>query len=276
LLSQTNTNLPQVDDLETALRKASRDINLSRILRERGIARVYLVSRMASEAGGFLFQTRINPDTGRPFKNKSELISWFTSHAKVPRSLYYIREQTYDRLLGIGKNMEESFKTVLQKPHIIWKVLDSLGTWDGGNLTSIEPEVAARMVGTYLGKEEEETLRQLTLGDEFENQGEILALSSQAIDKLIDEVAVHESGRDAINYVENDIIGKPEISYVWDEEKEALVIEIVRRTIDETGNVFISSIEKVLLARIDSNERIPRDIREDLIDRLPVRGKYLL
>mgnify|MGYP001394928907 FL=1 len=76
----------------------------------------------------------------------------------------------------------------------------------------------------------------------------------------------------AMNFVNHDILMQPEISYIWDDELDVLVIEYIRKEVDlETKTEYIAEIVKVPL--IPDTNRLPMEIKDDLIRRLPIRGK---
>ncbi len=90
------------DPLDTLL-KASRDINLSRVLR-RGLFRLYnLVTTKIDVYDEYLnkfiqisaFQTEVNPDQRPKLCPPEEFVGWFCREAHVPRSLVFMRLATY-------------------------------------------------------------------------------------------------------------------------------------------------------------------------------------
>jgi hypothetical protein len=129
-----NTTLPILDSSpEETLRKASRDVNLSRLLRERGMARLYLLSQskktievydekneLLQEVKVNVFQTLKDPYSGAPFKTQKDFLAWFCKDAKVSRALVFIRFGTYNKLTtSLGYSLEEAFNIVITKPTVI-------------------------------------------------------------------------------------------------------------------------------------------------------------
>jgi hypothetical protein len=87
------------------------------------------------------------------------------------------------------------------------------------------------------------------------------------------EVAEHPSVRDAMDFVRHDIAARPEIGYRWDNERDELVIELLRKAQDPHGVEYISD---VLTIRMIPDPAMPSEVRRDLTTRLPVKNREVL
>ncbi len=240
-------------DPVSTLKSASRDINLSRILRERGLFRLYRLLNTNDAHNIPLFQTLTDPDTGEPFERREDMIGWFCRSAKVSRSIVFQRLGTIYRLLGLGFEMDECYATILTKPTAIRETLKQIAEWTGGELMSVEPEIALRLAEKYLPSEEQDQVkayaRQITDedidgGERAQAQENMVKAMRPAISKLINEVAAHDNTKDVMAFVRSDIAGKPEISYAWDYERDELVCEIVIKG-KKQGQDYIKDIVTV-------------------------------
>ncbi|KKL11849.1 hypothetical protein LCGC14_2541650, partial [marine sediment metagenome] len=136
--------LPSLGDTaEDTLRLSSRDINLSRLLRERGLVRLYRLIKERDEENIPLFLAYIDPYSQSPFKTQEDFIGWIAKDAHIPRSTLFMRFATYDKMLGVGFELEPAFHTVITKPYAMREVLNMVGEWDREkNLIAVEPEIA--------------------------------------------------------------------------------------------------------------------------------------
>ena len=290
-----STSLPPLEDspLET-LRLASRDINLSRVLRERGLMRVYrLLNEKVEvvEADPFtstpmkalvpLFMTQANPDDGTKFLRREDFIGWFCAEAKVPRSLVFMRMATIDKLLTLGFTLDDAYSTILMKPSAIRDTLNLVGTWDKGELVDVRPEVATRLAERMLPDQVEQVQQLVDVvtnenADEEEQEEARQRLNETlkpAVTQLVKEVASHPNAKDAMDFVRHDIVGKPEIAYRWDYDSNTLEVTMVRKSIDPKGTEYIS---EVVTTHLIPDPAITPEMRQDLVTRLPVRNREIL
>lgn len=260
-----SAKLPDVveGDVATTLKIASRDINLSRLLRERGLFRVYRLTEMTKEDGTPIYMGMTNPLTGEPFARMEDLIGYFCEASHVSRSLVFQRLATIKRCQYIGMDLEKTFKTIIAKPYAISETLRTIGKWNGAELVEMEPEVADRIMEKYGSNIEDVPLLPDGRKDYTEDQ------IKGAIASLLEEVAEHERVKDVLDYVRHDILKKPEISYRWDDESDALIVELVKKEMMEDGKEFIADILSIPFYP-DIKTRLPEAIRQDLIKRLPI------
>ncbi len=284
------TDLPPVeaDPMET-LRLASRDINLSRILRERGLFRLYrllntkvesvdehgIVSRLP------IFQTQKNPDTGEIFRRREDFIGWFCHAANVARATVFMRMATIDHMLGLDIPLDEAYQLILAGPSAMRDLLNTVAEWDREDLVDIKPEVAERLAD-HLLPEKVERVRELgeiinnedaSLEDVDEAREELAQTMRPAIAELAREVAAHPSIKDAMEMVRIDIAGKPEINYRWDPKKEEFTWEVVRRKKDPQGTEYIS---EVLNGRMIMEPILPPELKQDMVTRLPLKNREVI
>ena len=269
-------DLPELkEEIERNLRLSSRDINLSRILRERGIMRFYRLIKEKTEDGIPLFMTAINPLEGVPFQRQEEFITWVALEAHMPRSTLFMRFSVYDKLKTLGFELEDAFRTVITKPYAMRKVLNLLGEWDREkNLISVEPEIATKIAQKVLTREEADKVQEIAdiyIEDPTEeNLGKLTTAFEPALGEFIREISLHPNTREMMDYVRHDIMGKAEISYSW--HNEALIISITKKALDETGTEFIVGVEEIPFAP-DYPYEIPEEIILDILTRLPIKNR---
>lgn len=287
LMDLFSSGLPDVDgDPETALRKVSRDINLSRVLRERGIFRLYrLVNTRTTttfedlgdeEISVPLFMTLINPTTGSPFAKQEEFIGWFCSEAKVARSLVFMRIAAIDRIQELGFSLEESFNLIVAKPFAMREVLNMVAKWGKeGELIGVNPDIILQ-VAERVSPDKVDDIKALADAvkedpTNQEAQEELRAAAKPVIADLLEEVADHDRAKDALDFVKHNILLKPEIRYTWDPETDTLVVQMIPINVDENGESYEGAI--VTIPFVPDSLYIPDEIRDDLVKRLPIRNK---
>lgn len=276
-LLQTVGDLFSLDipDLEAnpnlTLRKVSRDVNLSRILKERAIFRLYRLVNERNEEGVLLYQELINPYTGAPYATQEEFIGWICEEAHLNRALIFQRLAAISRILTLGYDLDYAFKALLTHPYAVQETLRMVADWSKGVLIDVNPEVVLQ-IARKVSPESVESLEQMNQSEEDDSREQFIEASKPVFGMLLEEVASHDRSKDALNFVKHDILLQPEINYVWDEELDVLMVEYVRKDVDlETKTEFIAEVVKVPF--IPDTNTLPKEIKEDLIRRLPIRGK---
>lgn len=297
LADMFNARLPEIkgQSPDVVLRLAARDIQVSRILKERGLARLYRLCRSyvpvsvpTDEVGGTreeeiqVFQTLRSPETGESFTTQEDFIGWFARAAHVSRSLIFLRFADLDRLTqGLGLNLEEAYRQLLTKPKVIGDVMRDLADWDGAEIVRVEPEVAKRLAQAALGHKPEELERVERLADQYtrdQDWGTMIELVDAvrpALRSMVEQVALHTSARDAKKMVEADILLSPEIHYSWDPQTNSLVVEQEVVEVDRRGERYIAGTKSVMFMP-DSVNAVPSAIIKDLVRRLPIRNREQL
>lgn len=301
LVDMFSLNLPTLHKTpEETLRAVSRDVNLSRWLRERGIMRLYLLVNSRKEVNIFdentgeildaytvqTFQTLNNPYTESPFKTQEEFVNWFCKEASVSRATIYLRFYAYNRLIQYFEYpAEEAFKILTSKPSVIIQTLRSIATWSKDtDVVHIDPDVALRLAERHNGNMLEEAKELVaaikddgtTNIERYSLERDLIDLVKPAFRDAIEEVAAHDNVHDASELVNIAILNKPEISYWWDEEVNSLRIQLVIKQLNEdTGEESIVNIESILLLP-DTRDALPEPIIRDLLERLPIRNRESL
>lgn len=286
-----DSGLPSLgDDPMETMRQASRDFNMSRLLKERGLARVYRLLNTGSHLKDAvtgeidivpMYTLLNNPETNEPFSRREDFIIWFCSSAHISRSLVFPRMSTYDRLLSLGFSLEEAYTIILGKPSAIRKVLLLMGVWQHGELVDVAPEIAKRIVEKIAPEKTEQlesVIQRISTAVEKGNfsaqeeaRADYIQMIKPVMAQAIQEVANHQNTRDAVDFVQHDLVGQPEIKYRWDFERDCLEVEVVRKSIDPRGNEFISDI--LVIPFIPDVPVVPQELREDLFNRLPLRNR---
>ncbi len=280
LVELFSVNLPEIsEDPEQTLRMVSRDINLSRLLRERGMFRLYRLTRQLDQNGVPLFMGAINPTTGAPFSKQEEFIGWFCAEAHVTRSLTFMRFAAIDRAKALGFDINQAFEFIIKKPYAVQETLHMLSkevlNLDVGDARVINPDMLLH-VAERIAPDQVAALR--PLADAVKNGGdaddhERLATAARPVlAELLEEVAAHPRAKDALDMVRHDILLKPEISYAWDEQANTLVIQLVRRTVDtQTGQEIVTL--PISIPFVPDAVDLPEEIKADLLRRLPIRNR---
>ncbi len=263
------------DTTEDTLRLSSRDINLSRLLRERGLVRIYRLLKEKDENNIPLFLGYLDPYSGSPFKTQEDFIGWIAKDAHIPRSTLFMRFATYDKMLGVGFDLEPAFETVITKPYAMREVLNLVATWDrGGRITDVNPQVARNLAKRILSEEKATPL--IEAADYYEENPSTVALKElidlfrPAIKTFIEELAHHDNTKEMMDYVRYDILAKPEITYSW--RDEALILHIVRKAIADDGTEVVINVEDIPFVP-DYPGEIDQEIVDDLLNRLPIKNR---
>lgn len=267
-----STELPALDNNpEITLRKISREFNLSRLLRERAMFRMYRLIRQTDNDGVPLYMYQRNPHTGTPFSTQNDFINWFTAEAHISRGFVYQRLAAIERLLIIGYELEEAFHLLAQKPFVVSETLrllekSSVLKWNG-DIVNIDPDKAVS-IAKRINPDR---------GDAFEllDDEEMREAFKPFVQSLLEEIAMHEDHGGALAHVKHEILSFPEITYSWDINGDVLVVELTRREIDpETGEEALQL--PVIVPFIPDTYDLPAEIRQDLIERLPIRNRRTL
>jgi len=274
-------NLPQVTGTENELdlRKVSRDVNLSKLLRERAVFRFYRLLQVKNGGTPFYMHV-INPDTDVPFAKQEEFVGWVCSHAHVSRGFIFQRIATIDRALSLGFSLDDVFKLVLSKPYAIQETLHEIGKWERGTgrLLSINPDVVMKIADHLTPGQNDDV--QLVVDnakdnpDQQEAQDKLTEAAKPIISGLLRQVASHERAKDALDFVKYDILEKPEINYRWNVELGALEVEYIVTTKDENGTNYISQVLSIPF--IPDIKELPVEVRDDLVRRLPIKNRLEL
>lgn len=271
-----STSLPDVHhDPEQTLRTVSRDINLARLLRERGLFRLYMLLNTKDENNVPVYMTVINSDTGNPYSTQEEFIGWFCQEASIARSLVFMRMATIERVLSLGVSMEDTFEMIVQKPWVIRETLNMIANWDGGNMKSVDPWVVSQ-VADRVAPAEADAIRELAdqAKTDPEAMEELKRVAKPVFAELLQEVSNKERSKDALDFVRYDILGSPEISYSWDVEGNYLLIEMINKQVAPDGTEYMAGI--VSIPFIPDAPELPEQVRKDLIRRLPIKNKSTL
>lgn len=263
---------------EIALRKASRDINLSRVLREKGLVRLYrLVNTIDPEHNVPIYKTLINPYTGNPFERQEDIIDWFCREAHVARSTVFQRKATLDRMTKLGFTLQEAFTRIIKSPYAFHEILKTLGEYDrDGNMIRTEPETVLKVANRLFMhnsdeyEELEEAVEEYQSGNQTaKDMVNLIKTFKPMLVELVDELSNYESTRDMMETFRHDVMDKPEIIYTW--EGDVLIVAYIQKAFDPEGTEYIMEVREIPFIP-DIPERLPKEIHEDLTERLPMSG----
>lgn len=272
-----SVDLPEVfDHPETTLEITSRDINIGRLLKERGYFRFWRFLRTVDEHGIPVFMGMTDPG-GTPFSRQEDFIKWFSSAAKVARATLFQHVAVLDRLVTLGFSEEEAFKTLLSKPYAIRETLRDVAQWDKGELVSVHPDSAVYITDRVAPDKSEEIrmLAERSRDDESAAE-ELKEAMKPVIADLVREVSDHSRAKDALDYVKHDVLQRPEIRYRWktDLGVSYLEVELVRYAVDDRGEKF--QLPPVIVPFIPDVTVLPEEVQADLIKRLPIVNRDML
>mgnify|MGYP001431494975 FL=1 len=138
--------LPELEsDPDETLRKVSRDVNLSRVLKERAIFRIYRLVNERSGDGTLLYQELINPYTGSTYNTQEEFIGFICEEAHLNRALIFQRLAAISRILTLGYDMDYAFKALLTHPFAVQETIRMVAEWQKGELVDVKPEVVLQI-----------------------------------------------------------------------------------------------------------------------------------
>lgn len=265
--------LPELSgDVEKDLTRVSRDINLSRLFRNRGIMLFY---RLVNEKvdGVPIFQYFNHPYEERPFRNMTEFVDWFSHDAHISRDIIFRNMAAIDRALQVGITLEQSYEYLNKYAHAFRETLKNVLEWDDDTrrkLVGINPDIALSIVN-QLDPSNIDMIMPLIdsakLNPEKSN-GKLVDAMKPYIRQLLDEVTSQDTAKDAMKFVKHDILTKPEIKYRWISEGGYIEISLTRTSLADTGEKFTERIDVVNLL-IDSPS-IPKEVIQDLVTRLPI------
>lgn len=273
-----SVDLPDIDGgTEEALYKVSRDMSLSKLFRERGLFRLYRLTRETVD-GIHYWSFFSNPLTGEPFPSREKFLDWFVGDAHIPRSLIYQRMADIDRLTSLGFELDRAYEIVLSKPYVISQALRHLASWDEDNhLEDVDPAVVlmtARKIADAsmlpaITKAVKDSETDPDVRENMKNIGAPLLYG------LMEELASHERAKDAMAFVKNDILLQPEIKYLWDDETPALLVTIVLKKLDpETQEEY--EMPTLTIPFIPDVAVLPTEVRNDILKRLPIANRKFL
>ena len=276
-----SVDLPMVErDPEATLRAISRDINLARLLRERGMFRLYRLIHQTDRNNLPLYTSMFNPDSGAPFAKQEEFIGWFCQEAHVARSLTFQRLGTIEKILDLGMTLEEAFGLVVSKPYAIYETFQSLkqvATWVKGELVAVnDPDLVLQMAGRVAPGAVPQLAAMAEAAranpEDADAQQALVDAARPVIAGLLSEVAEHNNAKDALDFVKFDILRQPEINYRWDDESSVLWVEYIRMVIDpNSGLDRVDEVQKIPF--IPDVLSLPKPVRDDLVKRLPMKNR---
>lgn len=270
-------NLPAIpkDPLET-LKLISRDNNLARLLSSRSAARLFRFLQLRTDDGVPLFMTLTTED-GETFTTQNDFIDHICKHAHISRSSLYERKGVLERLMFLGYSLEDAYKILVSKPRTIANVLKMLGDWDRNQLTEVDPDVVSQICDKYSPSQTEDVMYLLETAETEEQ----ITLPVQeklfpVYRNLLEEVSEHDSATAAMDFVQHDLLKKPEISYRWDPRTNSLLIDMVQKQIDKNGEEYIARVETITFEPHYAIDGVPPEVIDDLLRRLPIKNrKYL-
>lgn len=269
-------DVPQVEGSpEIILRNVSRDINLARVLRERGIFRLFLLLETLQD-GLPIYMSIENPTTGATFATQEEFVGWFCREAKVSRSLIFMRLAAIGRLLSLGFNYEEAFNVIVSKPYAVRETLNMVAEWDKNELVGVNPGAISNITSRLL-PEKLDVVRNLATQVQNGNTSAMRELTEEVkpvLRELMNEIADHESAKDALEWVKNDLTLHNDIQYYIDPDDSIIYVEMYKKAIDpQTGEVY--ELPPVVIPYIPDAPIVPQEIITDMQKRLILRTKHV-
>lgn len=261
-----------------ALSHASRDIALGRVLRERGIFRVFLMMHDGSYVG------LINPLNGNPFARQEDFVDWFSKTTGVSRALLFLRTAAISRLLTLGFSMEDSYRMIVRKPSAIQETIRELASWEKGELVDINPDTAERLATRLLPADKAKKIAELANNvreleespDSFDlaqldaARDELLGAVKPALAAAVENVANVENAKDAMKLMRHDLAGKPDITYWFDPDRLEVVITEIRTAVDHTGTQYEAGRTTV---RLIPDPTMTTAMLQDLVKRIPFSNR---
>lgn len=274
-----SSDLPKLTgDMDTDLMRVSRDINLSRLFRNRGIILFWQVLNTHND-GVPIFQYFNHPYEERPFRNMTEFIDWFSRDAHISRDLIFRNIAAIERALSLGLSLDQIYEYLNKYAHAFRETLKNVLIWDEETrrkLVGIDPDIAISIVEHLdpINSDEIVELAKEIKNDPSKDNGNLTEKMKPYIIQLLDEVTSQESAKDAMRFVKHDILERPEITYRWVADGGYIEITLVRTSIAQSGEKFTDGVETVNLLLDAIN--IPEEILQDLIKRLPIVNRQMV
>ncbi len=303
-----NTGLPAIDiDPQVTLQVINRDFKLGKILKEKGMFRLFRLAKQTvnldlttnqvlsdneaelirkdypeSIAKVPAYTTLINPDTNEPFKTQEEFVGWFCREAHVSRGVVFGRMAMIRKILNLGVSLEKAFSIIVTKPTTIRNILDEVvETWDNGRISKVDPDIAVQVaqklspnVDSVLEIAEIATEAKLNPENE-EAQQQLIEHYKPLVTQLLDEAAANPSSIDAMDWVTRDVLLQPEIDYYFDEKTSALKVEYTIYKHDMDGLRYKEDVKYILFIP-ETPLEVPKDVIIDLVTRLPIKNRSML
>lgn len=260
-----SVEVPQASDSPTTeLNVIARGYHWSKLLREKALVALYRFVYLVKDESGLPFiATQTHPDTGVPF-DETTFVHWFCQSAFINSSTAFQRLSTYKKLAQLGYDINKSFEIVISKPYLIRSALNSLAEFSpSGEVTKVNPEVAIEVSRKVDGKEIQ------GLVEANSSQHDLIEAFKPVMRQVIEQVAAHPNPKEASKFFEQDVLGKPSISYAI-EEGGVLSVTMVSKIIE--GDTYDETIIRIPFIP-HTNEGVPLDVIEDLIKRLPIRNR---
>lgn len=262
------------DPFET-LRLISRDNNLARLLSNRSAVRLFRFLRQKDDDGVPLFMSLTTED-GEVFPTQNDFIDYLCKQAHISRSSLFERKKILERLIHLGYTLEKAYYILVSKPRTIGNVLNEFGDWDDNKLVDVDPLVISKICDKISPEQTEpimELLAQAEANDEL-TPG-VRQKLFPVFQELLEEVVVHDSATEAMDFVKHDVLCAPEIGYRWDPESDSLLVDFIQKEIDPDGSQYVARVLTIAY-QPQFTAVVPKEVRDDLIRRLPIKNRRYL
>lgn len=298
------TDLPAINiDPAISLQTSSRDLRLAHLFRERGLFRLYLLTKQEvwvdpgtmkivsnpDDTKGLvrlpIFRTLKNPDKdySEYFSKQEDFLGWFCREAHVARSLVFLRIDTIRRIISLGASPENAYQIIVTKPSAIYAATSELAggqdKWKRGELTTIDPQVVEQVIERVVADPDKRD-QLIELSQHIQQNPSDISATEQLKDaykpillQVLSEVAAIDSTMDARDYVKHDLLQKPKITYRLEPDSRSILVDTTLMSIDEKGQEFISKIVTTQFVPLND---VPDEVIRDLLSRLPISNRHML
>lgn len=181
------------------------------------------------------------------YSSFGDLVNEFRNVIDISRTKIYTRVKTYELLARVGYGSNEMIAMMSTRPNLYERAMSAifLWDWDKGGIVGLRTD----RFGSY--------------DDEEGNPANPETM--QNIRDFVDELALHDSIKDALEYLSRDIIGKPDVKiFLKDGE---LLIRYSEEEYDDDGNRLTSDYNEIVFV---PDGEIPLWVAEEVSKRYRV------
>lgn len=191
---------------------------LADLFRQGRLAQEYATYTFWEMARDGRFSDVISSETGQPINTQDEFIEYVRHKIGVSRQTMYSRNKVYDILTYLGYDKRDIIIRVAENPYVYQRTLAALVDWDVKNNTP----------------------RDWSLPDEPEDEEDAKAKTRD----ILDAQGVIDGASNKLSYVQNDLLGKPEIKVYWN--NDMLMVEYTTHAVDSSGKSYMTGSGKVM------------------------------
>lgn len=224
------TELAPMEEIESIVN----ELLIGESLRERAMFRFWRIR----DSRAYLEVREGESDNGVPrFATFEEFVEYFCHIVDISRAKIFSRIRTYSELHWLEFTDEEMLKMMSNRPGLYSKTLNKIFNWN--SLLNIPMSLKTDSFGDP---------------DEPENPE-----TKAALKKFIEELGLHDSVTNALEMVDKDILGKPEVSMFF--SGEYLVVRFDQGYVTEDGVEIMEDVDEIYF---ETDTELPGWVTEEM------------